>query len=193
MDNRGNLAETDHALLCLILLGDDLSRVNKDAMIRGIRALQQPDGSFIPTPGSQERDMRFVYAACAVSAILDDWSGVDKDLVCQYIRQCQCYDGGLSQSPSLESHGGSTFCGIASLCLMGQLDAGVVDVHRLQRWCLRRQTDKGYQGRVGKPADTCYSFWIGASLDVGRVSLRGDREGGAPTHPWSPLPCWGRC
>lgn len=30
-------------------------------------------------------------------------------------------------------------------------------------WCMGRQV-RGFQGRPGKVEDTCYSFWIGASL-----------------------------
>lgn len=26
--------------------------------------------------------------------------------------------------------------------------------------------DGGFQGRPGKPSDTCYSFWIGATLEL---------------------------
>lgn len=36
---------------------------------------------------------------------------------------------------------------------------------RLKRWCLMRQ-DGGFNGRPGKPSDTCYSFWIGATLEL---------------------------
>lgn len=39
-----NLAMTYTGLACLIILGDDLSRVNRKACIRGVRALQQNDG-----------------------------------------------------------------------------------------------------------------------------------------------------
>lgn len=45
-------------------------------------------------------------------------------------------------------------------------------LNRLRRWCLMRQ-DGGFHGRPGKPSDTCYSFWIGATLqllDVGSLS-----------------------
>ena len=63
--------------------------------------------------------------------------------------------------------GGSTFCAVASLSLMGRLDSAFSPEERrgLARWCLRRQVT-GFQGRPNKPSDTCYSFWIGASLEV---------------------------
>ena len=33
----------------------------------------------------------------------------------------------------------------------------------MTRWCVNRLTD-GFNGRPNKPSDTCYTFWIGASL-----------------------------
>jgi len=42
-----NLAMTYTALICLIILGDDLSRVNKKAIIESIAQLQQEDGRYI--------------------------------------------------------------------------------------------------------------------------------------------------
>lgn len=73
----------------------------------------------------------------------------------------------MGQGPGLESHGGSTFCAVASLYLMNELDNALSkdQLDKLKRWCLMRQTD-GFQGRPGKPPDTCYSFWIGATLDM---------------------------
>jgi len=40
------------------------------------------------------------------------------------------------------------------------------------RWLVNRQVSSdddekgGFNGRVNKPADTCYSFWAGGALDV---------------------------
>jgi geranylgeranyl transferase type-1 subunit beta len=48
--------------------------------------------SFAPTYGSTERDVRFVFCACVISYILDDWSGVDVDRAVDFIRQCQVSD-----------------------------------------------------------------------------------------------------
>jgi Prenyltransferase, beta subunit len=116
-----------------------------------------------------ECDLRFVYCACAICYILGDWSGVDKDAMLQYIQSCRTYDGALSLVPNQESHGGSTYCGIASLALMGELDQ--VFLHfdgwkeDLVRWCVSRQME-GMQGRPNKLEDTCYSYWIGATLKI---------------------------
>lgn len=35
----------------------------------------------------------------------------------------------------------------------------------LKRWLLLRQED-GFNGRPNKPVDTCYTFWIGGSLQM---------------------------
>ena len=36
---------------------------------------------------------------------------------------------------------------------------------RLIRWCMARQ-GSGYTGRANKPVDSCYAFWLGASLQL---------------------------
>ena len=38
-------------------------------------------------------------------------------------------------------------------------------LERLKRWCLMKQVS-GFQGRPNKDPDTCYSFWIGATLKL---------------------------
>ena len=39
------------------------------------------------------------------------------------------------------------------------------ELEQIKKWCLFRQKS-GFQGRPNKPVDTCYSFWLGASLEV---------------------------
>lgn len=41
--------------------------------------------SFRSTRAGGESDMRFVYCACAVSYLLNDWRGINKDATTQYI------------------------------------------------------------------------------------------------------------
>lgn len=110
--------------------------------------------------------MRFIYCACCISFLLKDWSGINKSLALDFINKSKNYDGAYAQIPGQESHGGSTYCAIASLKLMGYLDDECLKSHENTLvWLLNRQTI-GFQGRVNKPEDSCYSFWIGASLDV---------------------------
>ena len=44
------------------------------------------------------------------------------------------------------------------------------ELEQIKKWCLFRQKS-GFQGRPNKPVDTCYSFWLGASLEVKDVNL----------------------
>ncbi|XP_006612654.1 geranylgeranyl transferase type-1 subunit beta isoform X2 [Apis dorsata] len=156
----GHLAMTYIGLVTLLILGDDLSRVDKKSIIEGMRACQNPDGSFTAIITGCESDMRFLYCACCISIILNDWSGIDKTKAIDYILKSISYDGAMGQGPGLESHGGSTYCAVASLFLMNELHNVLTNdqLNRLKRWCLMRQ-DSGFHGRPGKPSDTCYSFW----------------------------------
>ena len=162
-----HIAMTYSALLSLLILKDDLSRVNKEAIVMGLKSLQLDNGSFYSTPEGSENDMRFLYCGCCVSYLLQDWRGVDRVKAMSYVKNSLGYDYGVSQGPQLESHGGSTFCAVASLVLMGGLDECFTQrqQEKLKRWCMVRQKN-GFQGRPNKPVDTCYSFWVGGTLHL---------------------------
>ena len=166
--NHGHLAMTYFALATLTILGDDFSRVDQKGIARAIKKLQRPDGSFEATGFGTESGMRFLYCACAVSYMLNDWSGVDMDMAKDYIRKCTTYDGAMGLHPGQESHGGSTYCAVAALALMGEQNSFLKSDDRyfkLVRWCIHRQKS-GFQGRRNKVPDTCYSFWVGATLKM---------------------------
>lgn len=59
-----------------------------------------PSGAYRATRSETgEADVRFLYCACAISAMLDDWSGVDQEQAVVYIRQCITYEGGIAVMP----------------------------------------------------------------------------------------------
>ena len=165
---RSSVANTYVALAMLRMLGDDLAGVNRDALLGELRTLQMEDGNFLSAlidgEAGESGDLRFVYSACAISYMLKDWSGIDKEKAIEFILACQNLDGAFGQLPCLESHGGSTYCALAALALMGALD-------RLERkkdlicWLVMKQTT-GFCGRVNKIPDACYAFWVGASLKI---------------------------
>ncbi|XP_066589698.1 geranylgeranyl transferase type-1 subunit beta [Prorops nasuta] len=173
----GHLTMTYTGLVILLILGDNLSRVDRKSIIEGVRACQNPDGSFTAIVEKCESDMRFLYCACCISTILNDWSGINKPKAIDYILRSLSYDGAFGQGPGYESHGGSTFCAVASLFLMNELDNVLTEqnLDRLKRWCIMRQNN-GFNGRPGKLSDTCYSFWVGATLQLLKVSELSDPE-----------------
>jgi len=166
--DHGHIAMTYTALCTLLILGDSLEGLDRAALLQGVRALQLSNGSFSAALEGGESDMRFLYCAACISHILNDWSGMDRDRAFSYIMDSFTYEGAIAQGPGLEAHGGSTFCGLAALSLMGMLDRLTESqLSCLVRWLLSRQeSGSGFMGRPNKPADTCYSFWVGASLAI---------------------------
>uniref|UniRef100_A0A914YTL7 Geranylgeranyl transferase type I subunit beta n=1 Tax=Panagrolaimus superbus TaxID=310955 RepID=A0A914YTL7_9BILA len=162
-----HIAQTYSGLCCLLILGDDLSRVNKKAILEAVGLCQRPDGSFTGFGASTESDMRFVFCAAAVCYILDDFTYIDIERMIEFISKSRTYEGGFGQAPRCEAHGGSTYCAIASLSLVHHLHDNTVlnkkQMNKLITWGTQQQ-DIGFHGRTNKCDDTCYAFWIGATL-----------------------------
>lgn len=170
---QGHLAMTYTSLAILLTLDPTHTRfprgADKDAIVAGIKLLQQPEGSFRATFDGSECDMRFLYCACAISAMLGDWSGVDVPRAVAYVRSCLTYEGGIALVPGAEAHGGSCYTGVAALVLMGQLDAALGEFGKeaLREWCYGRVHEAGgFNGRTNKDTDSCYSFWVGATMSM---------------------------
>ncbi|KAL3717800.1 hypothetical protein ACJRO7_003016 [Eucalyptus globulus] len=173
--NGSHLASTYCALAILKIVGYNLSNIDSESMLTSMRNLQQSDGSFMPIHIGAERDLRFLYCAAAICFMLNNWNGMDREKAKEYILNCQSYDGGFGLSPGSESHGGAAYCAIASLRLMGFIGddclsnasapSSKANIRSLLDWSLQRQfADGGIQGRPNKPSDTCYAFWIGATM-----------------------------
>jgi len=262
-----HLAMTYTALAVLLTLGDDLSRVDQPRVLAFVSSLQDEAGCFSAYPGG-ERDMRFLFCAAAVVAMLrggavrTESSGCEpfpdpsRTLLGPFL-QVPCLRAAASTSsgrrgtsssragstaasgsdlgrrgrereggrgrgrereeegegallrrrgrdhasppPPQESHGGSTFTGLAALALMGTLRR-LPQPQRTVRWCVERQARSsrdraeigarsgraahlsqvgGFQGRPNKDEDTCYSFWIGTlnSLPLGQISAATSHSG----------------
>ncbi|KAL5113020.1 Geranylgeranyl transferase type-1 subunit beta [Taenia crassiceps] len=156
------------ALVSLLVLGDDLERVNRQAVIDGIKALQYVNGNLIN--GSlfcPEFDARFIFSAVASAYILDMLEQLDLDEFEKFLINSITYEGAFGSLPKLEAHAGLTYCALASLKLMNRLERvlphGSLQREKLVNWLVCRQNG-GFNGRSQKDADTCYTFWVGASL-----------------------------
>lgn len=78
----------------------------------------------------------------------------------------QSHEGGFGQACGLEAHGGATYCAVSLLSLTEHL-TDLTGHERLKQWCVQRQQTGGFAGRTNKRPDSSYSFWVGATLQVG--------------------------
>ncbi|KAH0788388.1 geranylgeranyl transferase type-1 subunit beta-like protein [Histomonas meleagridis] len=159
-----HIAMTYSSIAILLLLGDDLSRVNVPRVMEFVKSLQLPNGSFKGHHLGSEDDVRFVFCAAFLTKVFGTEKEIDVEKSIEYLLDCQTYEGGFAHQPGDEAHGGATYCAIAALDLWDALDR-IRDKKMLAYWLSQRQDD-GFNGRTHKLTDTCYSFWIGSPLKV---------------------------
>ncbi|KAI3971414.1 hypothetical protein MKW92_029193 [Papaver armeniacum] len=110
-----------------------------------------------------EIDVRACYTAISVASILNILDEELTENVGNYILSCQTYEGGIAGEPGTEAHGGYTFCGLATMILINEVDR--LDLRSLIDWMAFRQgVESGFQGRTNKLVDGCYSFWQGGAM-----------------------------
>ncbi|XP_055805935.1 protein farnesyltransferase subunit beta isoform X3 [Solanum dulcamara] len=157
-----HLATTYAAVNSLITLSGPkaLSSINREKLYTFLLRMKDASGGFRMHDGG-EVDVRACYTAISVANILNI---VDDELihgVGNYIQSCQTYEGGIAGEPGAEAHGGYTFCGLAAMILINEVNR--LDLPRLIDWVVFRQgVEGGFQGRTNKLVDGCYSFWQGA-------------------------------
>ncbi|KAF2098546.1 terpenoid cyclases/Protein prenyltransferase [Rhizodiscina lignyota] len=163
-----NVPATYMALSALLILGDDLSRVKRRECLQWLRKLQRDTGSFGETLGENDNieggtDSRFGYCAAVVRWILrgaakgevEGVPDIDVDKLAECVSSAQTYDGGISESPYHEAHGGFTYCAINILAFIRRLPPhitdigpgadrgppGLGDLDSAVRWLVSRQTE----------------------------------------------------
>ncbi|KAL6994330.1 protein farnesyltransferase [Sarracenia purpurea var. burkii] len=156
-----HLATTYAAVNSLITLGGHkaLSSINRGKLYMFLLKMKDASGGFRMHDGG-EIDVRACYTAISVASILNilDYELVQN--VGNYIVSCQTYEGGIAGEPFSEAHGGYTFCGLATMILIDEVNS--LDLPRLIDWVVFRQgVEGGFQGRTNKLVDGCYSFWQG--------------------------------
>ncbi|CAM6102076.1 unnamed protein product [Calypogeia fissa] len=162
-----HLATTYAATCALVTLGGEkaLSSINRKKVLQFLLRMKDPCGGF-RVHDDGEMDMRGSFCALAVAHLLDIMVPEIVENVGLHVRSCQTYEGGIGAEPGAEAHGGYTFCGLAALALVNQLN--VLDLPSLVNWVAFRQgrVEGGFQGRTNKLVDGCYSFWQGGCFHL---------------------------
>lgn len=170
-----NVACVYAALASLAIIGRGLDLVPTDEIVGCIAQLQIRGSSTEATrmhgavharlPLPAEADTRYVYAAAAVSSLLGRWDGLDAAAAAAFVARCQTYEGGFGLCPGLEAHGGSTYCALATLDLLGcsqspvplfsqpgRAFADIVDYASAVRWLSLRTVSRAPESYLNGPA-----------------------------------------
>lgn len=188
-----SLAATFFSLMCLIILGDDLQRINRIKTMKYVISCQLSNGSFTQildmSSGKPlgDVDSRFCMMASAIRRVLK-WRNMNEDInidkLEHYIKTLKIFDGGFGMSSFTESHTGLIFCALDTLKMIDRFPNEVFQdtldflVHRQVYYGKYNQTEVqesqfadtsdngGFNGRLNKYADTCYAFWTIGSLKL---------------------------
>eukprot|EP00803_Ostreobium_quekettii_P001825 evm.model.scf_234.7 EVM.evm.TU.scf_234.7 scf_234:77935-79852(+) len=163
-----HLASSYAAVAAALTIGGPaaLASVHRSSMFDFILRMCVPpeSGGGMAVHEGGEVDVRGAYTGLAVAHMLglDKGAIAERSGVVEYVKRCQTHEGGLGGEPGNEAHGGYTFCGLATLVLLGRADA--LDLPRLAHWVAGMQgaVEGGYMGRTNKLVDGCYSYWQGA-------------------------------
>jgi geranylgeranyl transferase type-1 subunit beta len=155
---------TFFALLNLVLLGDDLSRVKRREILIWLNKIQRSNGSFGESLGENGRveggnDTRFGYMCAGIRWILrghvegpvEGVPDIDVDKFVRCVRSSETYDGGISEAPFQEAHAGFACCAISALYFVNRLSIpsgqepddrprGLSNVERTIHWLASRLT-----------------------------------------------------
>ncbi|KAJ3253874.1 hypothetical protein HK103_007674 [Boothiomyces macroporosus] len=167
-----HLATTYAAVNAIAIIGttDAYESVDRKALYSFLMRVKQPDGSF-KMHEDGEVDIRGSYCAINVAVLLNMMTPELIEGVPEFIAKCQTYEGGLGSFPNVEAHGGYTYCGLAALTFLDKVH--LLDVDAILDWTLARQMqcEGGFQGRVNKLVDGCYSFWQGGACALLELHL----------------------
>ncbi|KAG0679983.1 hypothetical protein C6P40_004962 [Pichia californica] len=190
--NSIDIASTCFALQCLLILGDDLKRLNKFKILNFVKILQLSNGGFKNSINSNfENDVRYCMIATTICKILVNnfENFINLKNLQKFIYNLQNFDGGFSMFKGDESHCGMIFCAIDSLSLISSLSSSSsskLNFNKLIDFLTHRQISfnkfnelelennefsdindiGGFNGRINKYGDTCYVFWVLGSLKL---------------------------
>ncbi|KAK4477391.1 hypothetical protein RD792_016612 [Penstemon davidsonii] len=177
----------------IALLGDCLDDKLENDVVDFLERCQDPNGGYGGGPGQLpsliisfrmhdggEIDVRACYTAISVASALNILDDRLIQNVGDYILSCQTHEGGISGEPGTEAHGGYTFCGLAAMVLINEVNR--LDLPGLVNWVVFRQgVECGFQGRTNKLVDGCYSFWQGGvAAIIQRLHLIVNEQLGLP-------------
>jgi len=163
-------ATTYASVLALLIIGSEEAYevINRNTLYQWILTLKDPQSGGFRMHEDGEIDVRASYTVLSIAKLLNMLTPELIEGTADYILRCQSFEGGFGGEPGNEAHGGYSFCAFAALYILGKVDQ--CDVIGFEKWLAFRQVkiEGGFQGRINKLVDGCYSFWqagAGALVD----------------------------
>lgn len=155
------------AIQCLIYF-ESLDKIDTVKVCKWVASLQNPDGSF---KGDEwgEIDSKYAYCGILILSLLGHLDFIDVSKTVDWILSCQNFDGGFGCVPGCESHAGQIFTSLAALSIANSLDRiNKNEIESIALFLSERQDSEtgGLDSRPEKLPDVCYTWWVGASLDI---------------------------
>ncbi|WLF78682.1 Rab geranylgeranyltransferase [Lodderomyces elongisporus] len=165
-----HILSTLSALQILKIYDNELKQLTsgqKSQLVKFIKDLQQPNGSF-QGDGFGEVDSRFTYTAVSALSLLGELTPELCDTAAKFIMDCYNFDGGFGLVPGSESHAAQGFVCVGALAIMDRLHLLKEVEIKVASWLSERQVlpSGGLNGRPEKLPDACYSWWALSTLSI---------------------------
>lgn len=108
--------------LCIIGTAQSYAAIDKPSLLQFLYAVREDRCGAFRMHVDGEIDVRGAYCAIAIAKLVNISLEAEHKLfngTIDWIVSCQTYEGGMGGVPSQEAHGGYTFCGVASLAMLG--------------------------------------------------------------------------
>ncbi|KAJ6135977.1 Terpenoid cyclases/protein prenyltransferase alpha-alpha toroid [Penicillium capsulatum] len=173
-----NVPATFFALVNLLILGDDLTRVERRACLQWLPRLQRADGSFGEVLGVGGN----VEGGPLLHRVADDTRTVpllspgsrNFETLVGWLASRQTDDLGENEDDDSDEEGRTRETGFQHeheqpvAAKAGSIEDHILDLPAMTPFPAATIPCAGFNGRCNKVADTCYSFWNGATLMVSR-------------------------
>lgn len=105
-------------ILCLY---DNLNTIDIDGVVKYVKNLQLPDGSFMGDKWG-EIDTRFSFCAVMILSLLKRMDAINVNKAVEFVILCKNFDEGFGSRQHSESHAGLIFCCVGFLSITNRYD-----------------------------------------------------------------------
>ncbi|CAI4228603.1 unnamed protein product [Auanema sp. JU1783] len=106
-----------------------------------------------------------IYWCCSAMDVMGQLDRMSADDIVQYVRSCQCEDGGFAPAPGHKSHLLHTLAAVQTLIIFDKLD--LLDFDKVESFVLNLENEDGsFCGDTSSEIDTRFSFVAVATLHL---------------------------